>query len=33
MQSLSAERARAELADGVQACGVCRPDRVLNRFL
>ncbi|MGW1439869.1 DUF6233 domain-containing protein [Streptomyces griseus] len=27
----SAERARAELADGVQACGVCRPDRVLNR--
>ncbi|SCE63296.1 hypothetical protein GA0115261_120191, partial [Streptomyces sp. OspMP-M43] len=28
---LSAERARAELADGVRACGVCRPDRVLNR--
>ncbi|SCE57709.1 hypothetical protein GA0115261_108542, partial [Streptomyces sp. OspMP-M43] len=31
MQPLSAERARAELADGVRACGVCRPDRVLNR--
>ncbi|MFI6143384.1 DUF6233 domain-containing protein [Streptomyces griseus] len=31
MQPLSAERARAELADGVQVCGVCRPDRVLNR--
>ncbi|MFD5942659.1 DUF6233 domain-containing protein [Streptomyces griseus] len=31
MQPLSAERARAELADGVPACGVCRPDRVLNR--
>ncbi|SCD93064.1 DUF6233 domain-containing protein, partial [Streptomyces sp. OspMP-M43] len=28
---LSVERARAELADGVQACGVCPPDRVLNR--
>ncbi|MEU8772029.1 DUF6233 domain-containing protein [Streptomyces griseus] len=31
IQPVSAERARAELADGVQACGVCRPDRVLNR--
>ncbi|MFD4237112.1 DUF6233 domain-containing protein [Streptomyces sp. McG3] len=31
MQPVSAERARAELADGVQACGVCRPDKVLNR--
>ncbi|MGW1439866.1 DUF6233 domain-containing protein [Streptomyces griseus] len=31
MQPLSAERAQAELADGVQPCGVCRPDRVLNR--
>ncbi|MEU2098648.1 DUF6233 domain-containing protein [Streptomyces globisporus] len=28
---VSAERARAELADGAQACEVCRPDRVLNR--
>ncbi|WP_331751773.1 DUF6233 domain-containing protein (plasmid) [Streptomyces globisporus] len=27
----SAERARAELADGEQPCAVCRPDRVLNR--
>ncbi|MFI6143744.1 DUF6233 domain-containing protein [Streptomyces griseus] len=27
MQPLSAERARAELADGVQVCGVCRPGR------
>ncbi|MFI1530333.1 DUF6233 domain-containing protein [Streptomyces griseus] len=32
MQPLSAERARAELADGVPAYGVCRPDRVLNRM-
>ncbi|MFE3676133.1 DUF6233 domain-containing protein [Streptomyces griseus] len=31
-QLLSAERARAELADGVPAYGVCRPDRVLNRM-
>ncbi|MFI1532292.1 MULTISPECIES: DUF6233 domain-containing protein [Streptomyces] len=31
MQPLNAERARAELADGVRACRVCRPDRVLNR--
>ncbi|MFI0107860.1 DUF6233 domain-containing protein [Streptomyces parvus] len=29
--AVSAERARAELADGAQPCGVCRPDRVLNR--
>ncbi|MFJ9195450.1 DUF6233 domain-containing protein [Streptomyces globisporus] len=28
---VSAERARAELADGAQPCAVCRPDRVLNR--
>lgn len=28
--AVSAERARAELADGVQPCAVCRPDRVLN---
>ncbi|WP_435285815.1 DUF6233 domain-containing protein [Streptomyces bacillaris] len=27
---VSAERARAELADGAQPCAVCRPDRVLN---
>ncbi|WP_369524421.1 DUF6233 domain-containing protein, partial [Streptomyces griseus] len=25
---LSAERTRAELADGVRACGVCRPDPI-----
>ncbi|MFE7454594.1 DUF6233 domain-containing protein [Streptomyces griseus] len=31
MQPLSAERARAELADEVQFCGVCRPGRALNR--
>ncbi|WP_425525380.1 DUF6233 domain-containing protein [Streptomyces griseus] len=31
-QPLSAERARAELADGVPAYGVCRPDWVLNRM-
>ncbi|MEU9927301.1 DUF6233 domain-containing protein [Streptomyces anulatus] len=31
LQPISTERARAELADGVQACGVCRPDSVLNR--
>ncbi|WP_406225727.1 DUF6233 domain-containing protein [Streptomyces anulatus] len=31
LQPISAERARAELADGVQACGVCRPDNVLTR--
>ncbi|MFD8660245.1 DUF6233 domain-containing protein [Streptomyces globisporus] len=28
---VSAERARAELADGAQPCVVCRPDRVLTR--
>ncbi|MFJ9924344.1 DUF6233 domain-containing protein [Streptomyces rubiginosohelvolus] len=28
---VSAERARAEMADGAQPCVVCRPDRVLNR--
>ncbi|MGW6720223.1 DUF6233 domain-containing protein [Streptomyces sp. NPDC054995] len=28
---VTAERARAELADGAQPCAVCRPDRVLNR--
>ncbi|MFF5894119.1 DUF6233 domain-containing protein [Streptomyces globisporus] len=28
--AVSAERARAELADGAQPCAVCRPDRVLN---
>ncbi|MEU6955569.1 DUF6233 domain-containing protein [Streptomyces sp. NPDC045714] len=32
LQPISAERARAELADGVRACGVCRPDNVLNRL-
>ncbi|MEU5289499.1 DUF6233 domain-containing protein [Streptomyces sp. CA-278952] len=32
MLPISAERARAELAGGVQACGVCRPDNVLNRL-
>ncbi|MEU4025909.1 hypothetical protein [Streptomyces anulatus] len=31
MRPISAERARIELADGVQACGVSRPDNVLNR--
>lgn len=31
LQPISAERARAELIDGVQACGVRRPDNVLNR--
>ncbi|MFD3641541.1 DUF6233 domain-containing protein [Streptomyces griseus] len=31
IRPLSAERARAGLADGVRACGVCRPCRVLNR--
>ncbi|MGW6650595.1 hypothetical protein AMK23_34185 [Streptomyces sp. CB02130] len=30
--AVSAERARAELADGAQPCGVCRPDTVLNRL-
>ncbi|MFD4233350.1 DUF6233 domain-containing protein [Streptomyces sp. NPDC058542] len=30
LRPVSAERARAELADGVQVCGVCRPDNVLN---
>ncbi|MEV6477579.1 DUF6233 domain-containing protein [Streptomyces sp. NPDC051657] len=30
LRPVSAERARAELAGGVQACGVCRPDNVLN---
>ncbi|MGW7587726.1 DUF6233 domain-containing protein [Streptomyces rubiginosohelvolus] len=29
--AVSAERARAELADGAQPCAVCRPDRVLIR--
>ncbi|WP_306472571.1 DUF6233 domain-containing protein [Streptomyces sp. f150] len=28
---VSAERARAELAGGMRACAVCRPDTVLNR--
>ncbi|MFH8692698.1 DUF6233 domain-containing protein (plasmid) [Streptomyces anulatus] len=31
LRPVSAERARAELADGVQACGVCRPETVLSR--
>ncbi|MFI7329675.1 DUF6233 domain-containing protein [Streptomyces rubiginosohelvolus] len=31
LMAVSAERARAELADGAQPCTVCRPDRVLNR--
>ncbi|MFB7969779.1 DUF6233 domain-containing protein [Streptomyces rubiginosohelvolus] len=29
--AVSAERARAELADGAQPCAVCCPDRVLTR--
>ncbi|WP_331725233.1 DUF6233 domain-containing protein (plasmid) [Streptomyces globisporus] len=29
--AVSAERARAELADGAQPCTVCRPDTVLTR--
>ncbi|MGW6463644.1 DUF6233 domain-containing protein [Streptomyces rubiginosohelvolus] len=29
--AVSAERARAELADGAQPCAVCSPDRMLNR--
>ncbi|MEU6955576.1 DUF6233 domain-containing protein [Streptomyces sp. NPDC045714] len=32
MQPVSAERARAEPADGVQACRVSRPDNVPNRM-
>ncbi|MFC9184497.1 DUF6233 domain-containing protein [Streptomyces globisporus] len=28
---VTAERARAELADGARSCDACRPDRVLNR--
>ncbi|MEU8598877.1 DUF6233 domain-containing protein [Streptomyces globisporus] len=31
LRPVSAERARAELAGGMGACAVCRPDRVLNR--
>ncbi|MFD8710876.1 DUF6233 domain-containing protein [Streptomyces anulatus] len=31
LRPISAERARAELADGAQACEVCRPDTVLCR--
>ncbi|MFE9701560.1 DUF6233 domain-containing protein [Streptomyces sp. NPDC006270] len=31
LRPISAERARAELADGVQACGVCRPETVLDK--
>ncbi|MEU5561367.1 DUF6233 domain-containing protein [Streptomyces globisporus] len=31
LRPVSAERARAELAGGMQACAVCRPDRVLKR--
>ncbi|MCQ1582559.1 DUF6233 domain-containing protein [Streptomyces parvus] len=31
LRPVSAERARAELAGGMRACAVCRPDRVLNR--
>ncbi|MEU3136351.1 DUF6233 domain-containing protein [Streptomyces sp. NPDC006854] len=31
LRPVSAERARAELASGVRACAVCRPDAVLNR--
>ncbi|MFJ2419225.1 DUF6233 domain-containing protein [Streptomyces brevispora] len=27
---MSAEQARAELADGVQPCEVCRPDTVVT---
>ncbi|MEV7952015.1 DUF6233 domain-containing protein [Streptomyces rubiginosohelvolus] len=32
LRPVTAERARAELAGGAQSCGVCRPDRVLNRL-
>ncbi|MFH9697413.1 DUF6233 domain-containing protein [Streptomyces globisporus] len=32
LQPVTAERARAELSGGAQSCGVCRPDRVLNRL-
>ncbi|WP_097886424.1 DUF6233 domain-containing protein [Streptomyces sp. st140] len=31
LRPVSAERARAELAGGMRACAVCRPDTVLNR--
>ncbi|WP_374226085.1 DUF6233 domain-containing protein [Streptomyces sp. C3-3] len=31
LRPISAERARADLADGAQACEVCRPDTVLCR--
>ncbi|MGQ4733361.1 DUF6233 domain-containing protein [Streptomyces sp. Ju416(a)] len=30
LRPVSAERARAELAGGMRACAVCRPDTVLN---
>ncbi|MFD8710914.1 DUF6233 domain-containing protein [Streptomyces anulatus] len=30
LRPISAERARAELAEGVQPCEVCRPDTVLT---
>ncbi|MFD4025747.1 DUF6233 domain-containing protein [Streptomyces sp. NPDC058576] len=31
LRPVSAERARAELAGGMRACAVCRPDTVLTR--
>ncbi|MFK0132356.1 DUF6233 domain-containing protein [Streptomyces rubiginosohelvolus] len=31
LRPVSAERARAELAGGMRACAVCRPDTVLRR--
>ncbi|MFD7747798.1 DUF6233 domain-containing protein [Streptomyces sp. NPDC059698] len=30
LRPVSARESRAELAEGVQACEVCRPDRVLT---
>ncbi|MFD4130685.1 DUF6233 domain-containing protein [Streptomyces globisporus] len=32
LRPVSAERARAELAGGMRACAVCRPDTVLGRL-
>ncbi|MBM7057544.1 DUF6233 domain-containing protein [Streptomyces durocortorensis] len=31
LRPVTAERARAELAGGMRACAVCRPDTVLRR--
>ncbi|WP_257134017.1 MULTISPECIES: DUF6233 domain-containing protein [unclassified Streptomyces] len=31
LRPVSAEHARAELAEGARSCDACCPDRVLNR--